>query len=586
MRVFLKLIKQAFSDDKKMYSLIIIFTILLNIFLVFKYIYSELTIDIASSFFESKPGNFIIQIKPIILLVIILLLEKILTVILSDRKLLFTKILNRKHTYRFIEKISILKWECFETEELQTKINLIKNESNSCYIRVAIDFICWIITIFSSIIIYLVYLSKLNYIYIFVYILFLCVYIIIGFYCGKKIHYNYTNTELIRKKRTYLFNVTKNKETHQEIKINRLYNYLTSKWRIYNDKWADSSIKTGIRNTLYSIIPDLFFMIFVFIISYDAIEKFTNGSISIGYFTNIISITIALGLNLRTIFYHFSCLIADTKIYSDYLYLLNIKNESITLNKTLPREFEIEFKNVRYSYPQSDLFALNDISLKIKNGESIAIVGENGSGKSTFINILLELSKTYTGDIKVNNLNINNELGLLRNSCTCIFQDFVQYQFSIKNNISFNNSDISNDKIIEMLNIVGLKDFILNLEYGLDTKLGQLEKGIDLSKGQWQRLALARLLVNEDSRIWILDEPTAYLDPIAEVEMYKFIYQLKKDRTLIFISHRLGFAKYADRILFFKNGKIIEEGTHENLLKIENGEYKKMYEFQKEWYNK
>ena len=134
-----------------------------------------------------------------------------------------------------------------------------------------------------------------------------------------------------------------------------------------------------------------------------------------------------------------------------------------------------------------------------------------------------------------------------------------------------------------MLAQVGLKEIVLAFENGIDTPLGQLENGIELSKGQWQRLAIARLLANPEIKTWILDEPTAYLDPIAEIEIYNMIYELAGDRTVLFISHRLGFAKKADRIVLFDNGRIEEAGTHDGLVN-QNGTYAEMYSNQEEWY--
>lgn len=132
---------------------------------------------------------------------------------------------------------------------------------------------------------------------------------------------------------------------------------------------------------------------------------------------------------------------------------------------------------------------------------------------------------------------------------------------------------------------VELYDLIMSKPDGINTRLGQLENdGIELSKGQWQRLAIARLLANEKAQVWVLDEPTAYLDPISEIEMYNFIMKLAGDRLVFFISHRLGFAKKADTIIVLDNGAIIEAGTHSELMSKLEGKYMQMYNLQCEWY--
>ena len=124
---------------------------------------------------------------------------------------------------------------------------------------------------------------------------------------------------------------------------------------------------------------------------------------------------------------------------------------------------------------------------------------------------------------------------------------------------------------------------VSKLPQGIDTMLGQLQEGMDLSKGQWQRIAIARLLANPEAKIWVLDEPTAYLDPISEIEIYDLIYELAGERIVLFISHRLGFAKRTDRIIVFEDGKVAEEGNHTQLLE-RDGIYAEMYKMQETWY--
>lgn len=143
---------------------------------------------------------------------------------------------------------------------------------------------------------------------------------------------------------------------------------------------------------------------------------------------------------------------------------------------------------------------------------------------------------------------------------------------------------LTDEEIWELLDTVGLREKVAGLEQGLDTRLGQLDGQGDFSKGQWQRIAIARLLAKKDAGIWILDEPTAYLDPLSEIEVYNMIYRLAGDRIVIFISHRLGFARQTDRILVFRKGEIAEQGSHEELMEKENGIYREMYSLQKEWY--
>ncbi|MEF9958632.1 ABC transporter ATP-binding protein [Niameybacter sp.] len=225
---------------------------------------------------------------------------------------------------------------------------------------------------------------------------------------------------------------------------------------------------------------------------------------------------------------------------------------------------------------------MKGLNLQIRPGEKLAIVGHNGSGKTTFTNLLLALTQAFQGQLTIEDDAVSTSLQHLS---SCILQDFAQYQMSIRDNIALGYipHTFSDEEIWHYLDQVGLKEMVLDLPQGLDTMLGQLEEGVDLSKGQWQRIAIARLLANPHAKIWILDEPTAYLDPLSEIEIYNLIYALAGDRVVLFISHRLGFAKRADRILVFHDGVIQEEGSHSDLL-TQNGIYAEMYKMQETWY--
>lgn len=223
--------------------------------------------------------------------------------------------------------------------------------------------------------------------------------------------------------------------------------------------------------------------------------------------------------------------------------------------------------------------------MTIHNGEKIAIVGENGSGKTTFTNILLGLLTHFKGSITIGNQVFSKENPIPIKMIQSLSQDFTMYQTSIKDNVLFGeDTAIPSNKLEDAFNLVGISDFITTLPDGDETFLGQLEdSGIQLSKGQEQKLAVARMIASSKAPIWIFDEPTAYLDPLAEIDMYKFLYELANEKTMLFISHRLGFAPMADRIIVFSHGKIAEIGTHEELMRTK-GTYANMYEAQKSWY--
>lgn len=246
---------------------------------------------------------------------------------------------------------------------------------------------------------------------------------------------------------------------------------------------------------------------------------------------------------------------------------------------------DIKFENVTYTYPQSEFKALDNLNISIKSGEKIAIVGENGSGKTTFTNILLGLLTNFEGTVNIGNQKFSVDKPIPLKTAQALSQDFTMYQISLRENIMLGGQEKYSDQSLkEILNTLGIGEFIETLPNGMETSLGQLEdNGRELSKGQEQKIAAARIIANSNTSIWVFDEPTAYLDPLAEIDMYKFLYKLSDKKTMLFISHRLGFAPMADRIIVFSHGKAVEVGTHEELINL-NGIYAQMYEAQKSWY--
>lgn len=238
----------------------------------------------------------------------------------------------------------------------------------------------------------------------------------------------------------------------------------------------------------------------------------------------------------------------------------------------------IHLDKVSFHYPNSEKRIIRQLSCEIKRGEKIAIVGENGAGKSTLIKLILGLYTPVEGKITWGNS------GNLPCNIAIVYQDYVKYEMTLRENIGFSNirNMQDDDLIYKVIDQCGLTDLANELG-GLDVKLGRLyENGRELSGGQWQRLAIARALFSENEVI-IFDEPTAAIDPTAELEIYNMLLQLCKDKTAIFISHRLGWVKNMDKILFIENGELSEMGTHEELLK-KNGLYSQMYHMQASWY--
>ena len=251
---------------------------------------------------------------------------------------------------------------------------------------------------------------------------------------------------------------------------------------------------------------------------------------------------------------------------------------------------DIILQNVHFHYSTNTAREVTDgISLHIKKGEKIAFVGENGAGKTTLIKLIEGLYRPTEGKILIDGISIEQlDKQSLRNSIAAVMQKPVHYSFTIAENILLREvqSDEDRKRVKQVLEESGLWDRVSKLPKGIDSVLGKEfdEDGIELSGGESQKLAIARALY-ENAGVLILDEPANSLDPLAEAEMYDRMFATGKDRTMILISHRLYSTRKADRICYIENGKVIEEGTHTELMRI-NGKYAQMYTLQASLYVK
>ncbi len=237
----------------------------------------------------------------------------------------------------------------------------------------------------------------------------------------------------------------------------------------------------------------------------------------------------------------------------------------------------IKFNDVSFEYIKGQE-VLKTINLEIKKGETVAIVGASGCGKSTLANLLPRLYDVKSGSILIDDINIKNiKLSSLRKLISIVFQDNFLFTGTIKENILISNPKATEIELENVINTSNLKDFISSLPNGIDTVIG--ERGVTLSGGQRQRIAIARAMIR-NSQIIVLDEATSSLDNESELTVQKALDNLINNKTVITIAHRLSTIKNADRIIVLNNGQIVEQGTHEELLKIQNGNYKNLYDIQ------
>jgi len=247
----------------------------------------------------------------------------------------------------------------------------------------------------------------------------------------------------------------------------------------------------------------------------------------------------------------------------------------------------LRFEGVGYRYPGQQGWALSDVTLTIPKGQSVALVGPNGAGKTTLIKLLTRLYEPTAGAIFLDGRNLCDwPIEELRKRIGVIFQDFNQYQFSARENIALGSIDHLDDepRVRRAVAQAGAESVVDELPKGLETPLGRwFHEGVELSGGQWQKLALARAFMREEADILVLDEPTASLDAEAEHAIFERFRKLARGRTTLLISHRFSTVRMADRILMFEKGRIVEEGSHADLV-ARGARYARLFSLQAEGY--
>ena len=258
---------------------------------------------------------------------------------------------------------------------------------------------------------------------------------------------------------------------------------------------------------------------------------------------------------------------------------------SLTTEKRSDRQYEVEFRNVSFKYPGSEKWALKNVSMKFKVGKRLAIVGENGSGKTTFIKLLCRLYDPQEGQILLNGIDIRKyNYRDYMDVFSVVFQDFQLISQPLGQNVA-GSSTYDEAKVRKALTDAGFGDRLATMPDGLNTQLYKdfTENGVEVSGGEAQKIAIARALY-KDAPFIILDEPTAALDPIAEAEIYSKFNEISGDKTAIYISHRLSSCKFCDEIAVFHDGAVIQQGTHDGLLADVSGKYHELWHAQAQYY--
>lgn len=340
---------------------------------------------------------------------------------------------------------------------------------------------------------------------------------------------------------------------------------------------------------IYTILSTAISQVFIAVVYVFVGLKAWAGAFGVGMMTQYVSSIIALSGGVSTLFSALGGLKNNAQFLQTTFAFLDEPNHmyqgSLTLEKREDNKYEIEFKNVSFKYPTAETYALKNVSLKFKMGERLAIVGENGSGKTTFIKLLCRLYDPTEGEILLNGIDIRKyDYHEYMNIFSVVFQDFKLLAFDLGQNVAA-GVDYDETRITECLEEAGFGERLAKMEKGLKTRLYKDfdDQGIDLSGGEAQKVALARALY-KDAAFIVLDEPTAALDPIAEHEVYSKMDEITQGKTAIFISHRLSSCRFCQDIVVFNEGELIQQGSHDILVEDTNGKYHELWHAQAQYY--
>ena len=481
-----------------------------------------------------------------------------------------------------VRKYRKLDYSCYEDPQTYDSISRISQNPGE-KIRMIFWKLCEMVRIIILLIGYLLIFQQASPLLVGIFLLFFPPMLYENYKAGCLWYDLYSRQTADERKIAYYERLLTGKTSLAELKIYQATDYIEKLWKKQSSKLRKEKEETLIRveKTLLrkSTFAALWYLCSGGFLLYGVITGRISVSMFLVLFQTILNIVDTVNGLLET-FGNFSREIQEMSYLHSFFALKNIPERKGCIDRPVRR---IRFEHVCFSYPNAGTETLHDISFELDLSKSTAIVGENGSGKTTIIKLLCGLYQPTSGRILFDEYDIRNlNNGEIGKAIKVVFQDFFQYELTIRENIGFGNlARISHDlELQEVLDAVHLEE-LKKLE--LDTSLGKLEhEGIDLSRGQWQRLAVGRIFLN-DTGYAVLDEPTASVDPVSEYNMYQLFYLLLRSRGSLMISHRLASAKMADHILVLKNGTIAEQGNHTELMKNQEL-YHELFCRQAEWY--
>lgn len=585
MHNYIRLIRLINSKEKGFTIRTIIYSLLLGILPLFRLIAPKFIIDEYGG-----QGRVEIMLSLALLALILNYITDILKVKSSQYYMMSLDRVNNTLTYDLNEKILMLPLEMTDSKSTQDKVEqAVTGLGNLWGLFEFLGFGLSEVAIGIFSVIILIRLNPL-----------LPLLLVLLFLISKPITKKLKDNEKENQKRSaeeiriykYYFNFARDFKYSKDIKIYKAENLILDKADFHLNQMCELNHKyftvNGIYLGLISVINNLGIVgSFIYIAS-----KLLKKAISVADFTlyfNSINGLIEGFNQLQSYYPELARLNVTIEALFDFMDIEECRNEDGDINEIDLSKVKIEFRDVSFKYPKSDEYVLENCSFIINPGETIALVGRNGAGKSTIVKLLCKFYDVTSGEILLNGININDiDTSYYYKILSPTFQDFRLFPFRIDENVStVSYSKLTADDYLEMdksFELLNIKDWVDNLPKLKANHITALldEKGVQPSGGIGQKLALARSMYHKGKFI-IMDEPTSALDPRSEQEIFENMLAITKDQTSLFISHRLSSTKYADRILVCNNGHIDEVGTHDELLK-DNKLYSEMFNTQANLY--
>jgi ABC-type multidrug transport system, ATPase and permease components len=372
----------------------------------------------------------------------------------------------------------------------------------------------------------------------------------------------------------------------KDIRLYGLEKYLIANQIKFNSTIRDLNFTANKKKLKYEVLASVMNDVFNIATYVFVVIACIAGNVSIGNVLKYVSCIIMFTGSTSYIVMHAQYLLNNNKYLENYFKFLDIPSKmyqgTLSVEKRDDNDYEVEFRNVSFKYPSTDVFSLKNVSFKFRVGQKLAVVGMNGSGKTTMIKLLCRLYDPTEGEILLNGIDIRKyKYDEYLEIFSVVFQDFKLFSFSLAQNVA-TSVEYDSEKVKKYLDEAGLRD----MPKGIDTPLYKDfdEDGVEISGGEAQKIALARALY-KDAPFIVLDEPTAALDPVSEFEIYSKFNEIVGDKTAIYISHRLSSCRFCDDIIVFHEGELIQRGNHDDLILNSDGKYHELWNAQAQYYS-